>query len=311
MSANNPNVTVQSARRRIQGGNIGEKIFDISLYIIVGLLVFICLAPFVYIISLSFSSVRAINSREVYLWPVEFDLLNYYKVLNDPMMLSSLWNSIVVTVSHTALAMVMTVLCAYPLTKSRLKGRKVINLMIIFTMLFSGGLIPDYLLIKNLGMTNSLLSLIIPGCLATMNMIILRTFFINSIPQGIEEAAMVDGCNDFVILIRVVLPLSMPVLATLSLFYAVGRWNGFQDAKFYINKQELYTLPQKINAIINSNRLSTQTLLQDGDAMKEQIATSEGLKAASIVFTTLPILIVYPWLQKYFVSGVMIGAIKG
>ena len=296
--------------RRLEGANFGEFLFDVALYIIVTLCVFICLAPFLYIVALSFSSVRAINSRMVYLWPVEFDLLNYIKVLNDPMMLSSLVNSIVVTVSHTALAMTMTILCAYPLTKTRLKGRKIITTMIIFTMLFSGGLIPDYLLIKNLKLTNSLLSLIIPGCLATMNMIILRTFFINSIPSGIEEAAMVDGCNDFVILVRVVLPLSLPVLATLSLFYAVNRWNGFQDAKFYITKQELFTLPQKINAVINSNRLSTQTLLQDAE-LKEQIATSEGLKAASIVFTTVPILIVYPWLQKYFVTGVMIGAIKG
>ena len=298
------------ARRLLEGANIGDFIFDTAIYIVVTICVFLCLAPFVYIISLSFSSVRAINSREVFLWPVEFDLLNYIKVLNDPMMVKSLYNSVVVTVAHTALAMVMTILCAYPLTKSRLKGRKFLTTMIIFTMLFSGGLIPDYLLIKNLGLTNNLLSLIIPGCLATMNMIILRTFFVNSIPAGIEEAAMVDGCNDFIILVRVVLPLSMPVLATLSLFYAVGRWNGFQDAKFYISKQEMYTLPQKINAVINSNRLSTQTLLQEGD-LKDQIATSEGLKAASIVFTTLPILIVYPWLQKYFVSGVMIGAIKG
>ena len=140
-------------------------------------------------------------------------------------------------------------------------------------------------------------------------MIILRTFFLNSIPAGLQEAAQIDGCNDFMILLRIVLPLSKPVLATLALFYAVARWNGLQDAKFYINKQELYTLPQKINMIINSSQLSSQTMMNNPQLAEQRTAT-EGIKAASIVFTTLPILVVYPWLQKYFVHGVMIGAIK-
>ncbi len=170
-------MTVRSIRkrRRLEGANLSEAIFDAGIYIIVTLAVFICLAPFVYIIALSLSSVRAINSREVYLWPVELDWLNYIKVVNDPTMLSSLWNSVFVTVTHTGLAMVMTILCAYPLTKTRLRGRRIITTLIIFTMMFSGGLIPDYLLIKNLKLTNSLLSLILPGCLATMNMMITAT----------------------------------------------------------------------------------------------------------------------------------------
>ena len=210
---------------------------------------------------------------------------------------------------HTLIAMVLTILTAYPLSQKRLKGHRAIMMIILFTMFFNGGIIPDYLLVNSLGLTNNMWGIIIPCGINTFNVIILRTFFLNSIPAGLQEAAQIDGCNDFMILVRIVLPLSKPVLATLALFYAVARWNGFQDAKFYINKQELYTLPQKINMIINSSQLSSQTMMNNPQ-LAEQRTAEEGIKAASIVFTTLPILLVYPWLQKYFVHGVMIGAIK-
>ena len=166
-------------------------------------------------------------------------------------------------------------------------------MIILFTMFFNGGIIPDYLLVNSLGLTNNMWGIIIPCGINTFNVIILRTFFLNSIPAGLQEAAQIDGCNDFMILVRIVLPLSKPVLATLALFYAVARWNGFQDAKFYINKQELYTLPQKINMIINSSQLSSQTMMNNPQ-LAEQRTAEEGIKAASIVFTTLPILLVYP-----------------
>jgi putative aldouronate transport system permease protein len=201
-------------------------------------------------------------------------------------------------------------LAAYPLSRRDLKGKKLFLFLILFTMFFNGGIIPDYLLVNNLGLTNNMWGLIIPCGLNTFNLIILRTFFVNSIPQGIEEAARIDGSNDFNTLIKIVLPLSMPVLATLTLFYAVARWNGFQDAKFYINKQQLYILPQKINMVINSSQIKSDAALSNPELAKD-ITTSEGIKAASIMFTTLPILLLYPWLQKYFVNGVMIGAIKG
>ncbi len=181
--------------------------------------------------------------------------------------------------------------------------------MIMFTMFFSGGIIPDYILVNSLGLTNNIWGIILPCGINTFNVIILRTYFMNSIPSGIQEAALIDGSNDFMTLVRIVLPLSKPVLATVALFYAVARWNGFQDAKFFINKQELYTLPQKINMIINSSQLSSQTAMNNPQ-LAEQRTAAEGIKAASIIFTTIPIMLVYPWLQKYFVHGVMIGAIK-
>ena len=286
-----------------------EKTFDVCNYILMTLIVIICMIPFVYVISLSLSSTRAVLSREVFFWPVEFDLVSYENVVSDPTIMPALWMSVKTTVLHTLIAMVLTILTAYPLSQKRLKGHRAIMMVILFTMFFSGGIIPDYLLVSSLGLTNNMWGIIIPCGINTFNVIILRTFFLNSIPAGLQEAAQIDGCNDFMILLRIVLPLSKPVLATLALFYAVARWNGLQDAKFYINKQELYTLPQKINMIINSSQLSSQTMMNNPQLAEQRTAT-EGIKAASIVFTTLPILVVYPWLQKYFVHGVMIGAIK-
>lgn len=290
--------------------NIKDKIFDTIVYIIVTIAVITCLLPFIYVIAISFSSPRAVLSREVFFWPVEFTLISYKHVLYDQTMITALWMSIKVTVLNTAIAMVLTILAAYPLSRRDLKGKKLFLFLILFTMFFNGGIIPDYLLVNNLGLTNNMWGLIIPCGLNTFNLIILRTFFVNSIPQGIEEAARIDGSNDFNTLIKIVLPLSMPVLATLTLFYAVARWNGFQDAKFYINKQQLYILPQKINMVINSSQIKSDAALSNPELAKD-ITTSEGIKAASIMFTTLPILLLYPWLQKYFVNGVMIGAIKG
>ena len=289
---------------------IKEKTFDVCNYILMTVIVIICLIPFVYVISLSLSSTRAVLSREVFFWPVEFDLVSYENVVSDPTIMPALWMSVKTTVLHTLIAMVLTILTAYPLSQKRLKGHRAIMMIILFTMFFNGGIIPDYLLVNSLGLTNNMWGIIIPCGINTFNVIILRTFFLNSIPAGLQEAAQIDGCNDFMILVRIVLPLSKPVLATLALFYAVARWNGFQDAKFYINKQELYTLPQKINMIINSSQLSSQTMMNNPQ-LAEQRTAEEGIKAASIVFTTLPILLVYPWLQKYFVKGVMIGSVKG
>ena len=288
---------------------IKEKTFDVCNYVLMTVIVIICLIPFVYVISLSLSSTRAVLSREVFFWPVEFDLVSYENVVSDPTIMPALWMSVKTTVLHTLIAMVLTILTAYPLSQKRLKGHRAIMMVILFTMFFSGGIIPDYLLVSSLGLTNNMWGIIIPCGINTFNVIILRTFFLNSIPAGLQEAAQIDGCNDFTILIRIVLPLSKPVLATLALFYAVARWNGFQDAKFYINKQELYTLPQKINMIIYSSQLSSQKMMNNPQ-LAEQRTAEEGIKAASIIFTTLPILLVYPWLQKYFVHGVMIGAIK-
>jgi putative aldouronate transport system permease protein len=283
-----------------------NKIFDITVLVLTALAVLICIIPFLYIISVSLSSNSAIVSQKVTIYPIDFNLNTYKQIFQDSSMIHSLFYTIILTVSSTLLSMIFTICAAYPLTKKRLKGRNFFLLLIIVTMYFTGGLIPDYILVKNLHLLDTTWSLILPGLISVYNMIILKTFF-TSIPESLEESAALDGCTDIGILFKIVLPLSTPVLATLSLFYAVGRWNGFMDALFYISKPELYPIQLKLYNIIS---ISQSLDVQQAENLQSNM-TPEALKAASVMFATIPILLVYPWLQKYFVSGVMIGAVKG
>lgn len=281
---------------------------DIAIIVFIVALSFTCIVPFLYMIALSFSSNEAIISQKVGLWPVDFTAETYKTILSDMDMLYTLGYSIVLTIFYTLVCMFLTICAAYPLTKKRLKGRNFILTALVFTMYFSGGLIPSYILVKNLGMMNSVWSLVLPGAMSVFNMIILKTFFSN-LPESLEESAAIDGCSDLGILIKIVLPLSLPSIATLSLFYAVDRWNGFQDALFYITKKELYPMQMKLYQIISANQqLDNQ---QGGEGSVGSYIVPESLKAASVMFTTIPILLIYPKLQKYFVDGVMTGAIKG
>jgi ABC-type sugar transport system, permease component len=288
--------------------NIKNKIFDIMVMLIILFTMLLCIVPLLHVIAISVSSNRAIISQKVLLFPVEFNLQAYKYILQDNTMIRSLFFTVEITILYTLVSMVMTICAAYPLTKKRLKGRSYFLFIIVFTMYFSGGLIPDYLLIKELNLINKVGSLILPGMISVFNLIVLKTFFSVSIPESIEESAYIEGCNDIQILVSVILPLSMPVLATVSLFYAVARWNGFTDALFYITDPKKSLLQMKLYQIVNNN-LSPEIAMQEG--VTSFNVTEESLKASSIVYTTLPILIVYPWLQKYFVTGIMIGAIKG
>ncbi len=286
---------------------LNDKVFDWTMLLIVGFTSIVCLLPIIYILSVSFSSTMAIAARKVLLWPVEFTTKSYAAVLTDKSMVNSMIFTIWITLVGTALSLIMTVLCAYPLTKKNLKGRNFFLILIVITMYFGGGMIPDYLLVKQLGFIDKPVALIIPYCLSAFNMIILKTFFSN-LPESLEESAYLDGASHFVILTRIVIPLSTPVLATLALFYAVGRWNGFQDALIYISKQEYFPLQMKLYQLIYNNQMS-EIAQQEGSSITD--LAPESLKAAAVMFATVPILLVYPWLQRYFISGVMIGAIKG
>lgn len=266
-----------------------------------------CLIPFLYMIALSLSSNNAIISQKVSLWPVEFTFETYRTILSDISMIYTLGYTIVLTIFYTIFCMFLTICAAYPLTKKRLKGRSFVLTVLVITMYFSGGLIPSYILVKNLDLMNTMWSLILPGAMSVFNMIILKTFFA-SLPESLEESASIDGCNELGILLRIVLPLSMPSIATLSLFYAVDRWNGFQDALFYITDKNLYPMQLKLYQIITANQ---QLDTQQGEGSVGAFIVPESLKAASVMFATVPILVVYPKLQKYFVEGVMTGAIKG
>jgi putative aldouronate transport system permease protein len=280
-----------------------NRVFDYSAVLIVLIAVLICLIPFLYVLSESLSSNRAVISQLVTIYPIDFNIEAYKVVFADGSMLYSLFYTVILVLVYALLSLTITVLAAYALSRKRLKGRNVLLLVMVFTMYFSGGLIPDYMLVKNLNLLNTPLALILPSAMSVFNMIILKSFFEN-LPESLEEAAYLDGCNDLQILLKIMLPLSKPALATIALLYAVFRWNYFQDALFYITDEKLYTIQLKLYNVIN---ISQQMA---GENVNTNLP-SEALKAASIMFGTVPILLVYPWLQKYFVSGITIGAIKG
>jgi putative aldouronate transport system permease protein len=284
-----------------------NRIFDIFNILIITFVILLCLMPFIHIIAISLSSTRPIMSGLVTFFPREFNINAYTKVFSDMAMIRSLGFTIMLTVLATVLSMVMTIAVAYSLSKKDLRGRKWFMLIIVITMFFSGGIIPDYILVRNLHLLDTIWALVLPGLISPFYMIILISFF-NSIPKSLEEAAEIDGTTHLGTLLRIILPLSLPSLATLSLFYAVGRWNGFQDALMYINRPDLYPLQLKLYQMIQNNQVS-ELMQQEGLGMAQLMP--ESLKAASVVFSTVPILIVYPFLQRYFISGMMVGAVKG
>jgi len=285
----------------------GSRLFDGVNAALLLIALLLCLAPFLHILSISLSSNKPIMSGVVTIFPVELNWEAYNRVLADAAMLRSLGLSVGLTVLFTVMCMLMTICAAYPLTKTELKGRKVFMYLIVFTMFFSGGIIPEYILVKELHLVNTIWSLILPMLVNPFYLIILITFF-NNIPKSLEESAELDGSSHFGTLVRIILPLSMPAIATLSLFYAVNRWNGFMDSLFYITDPNLYPLQLKLYQMIMNSMMTDQMQMEGAQIVQ---VLPESLKAASIVVATLPILIVYPWLQRYFVSGIMLGSVKG
>jgi putative aldouronate transport system permease protein len=273
------------------------------------LIVAICLFPMLNILARSLSDPMAIVNRQVSLLPVNPTLDSYRYVFRDPAFSRSMIWTVILTAVCTVFSLAMTILCAFPLIYSNLKGKGIINTLIIFTMYFSAGTIPNYILVKDLGLLNNPLSLILPGCLSVFNMIILRSCFY-SVPESLRESAEIDGANPLSILVRIYLPLSLPVLSTLALFYAVGRWNGFSDAlMFMTSAPDYHPIQLKLYNIIN-NLSSIEIAAQEGIAGGVPAAT-DGMKAAAVMFATIPILALYPWLQRHFITGVSIGAVKG
>lgn len=278
---------------------------ELLFNVIILLCVTLCVLPIIHVVALSLSGRNAVLSRSVYLWPKDVDLNAYKSVFFDEGMQRSLIFSVVLTLGYTALAMLSSVLLAYPLSKKHLPGQKWLMIFILIPMYFTGGTIPQYLWVKQMKLIDSPWSLIWPVLISTYNTIILRNFF-SSIPESIEESARLDGCNDFQILWKIILPLSTASLATISLFYAVTRWNSFADVRYYINTPKFYTLQMKLYQVV-FNSTDTQVAAVEGG---RNAVLSETIKSAAIVFSTLPILIVYPFLQRYFVQGVMVGAVK-
>ncbi|WP_106769975.1 carbohydrate ABC transporter permease [Paenibacillus faecalis] len=286
--------------------SFGEKCFaafNYCFFILMGLTTII---PFVNLIAKSLSSEEAVISGTVGLLPVGVQFETYKYVLQDSMFLSAFKTSVLLTVIGTTLSLTMTTITAYPLSKVRLRGRKWLLLMFVFTMLFSGGLIPTYLLMHNLKLLNTLPVLFLPSMISVFNMLIMKNYF-EGLPDSLEESAKLDGGGNFRILIHIMLPLSMPVLATIALFYAVAFWNDFFAAMIYITDPELKPLQLYLKELIISS---------SGDFLRDNVdaainTTPQSIQASSIILATIPILLVYPFLQKYFVKGVLVGSVKG
>lgn len=280
---------------------------DLLIAFVILILSLTCVLPFVHVASKSVSSNTAVMAKEVYLLPKGINFDAYGSIFRDGQLTYSMLYTVVVTVLFTAIGMLLTICAAYPLSRRRLKGRPFFSLLMMFTMYFSAGLIPEYLLYKSLGMLNTMWVLVLPLAFSPYNMLIMKSYLRATIPDSLEEAAFLDGASDLTILWRIVLPLSKPILATLALFYAVGRWNTYADAKYFVTRKAL----QPINYLLSNMVLSSGS---DAVSLSESAAvtsTPEVLQAATIMFATLPIILVYPFVQKYFVKGVMIGAVKG
>lgn len=290
---------------------MGDRLFIAADYLLLSLATLLVLYPLLYVVSSSFSSPAAVMTGKVWLWPVDFSLTGYQSVFKNNQVMVGYMNTIIYTVSATTLGVVLSVMAAFPLSrKNVLVGCHAFNTYIVFTMLFSGGMVPTYLLIKDLGMLNKRLALIVPGAVSAYNIIIARTFFVNSIPDDLYEAATLDGCGDAHFIWTIVLPLSKAIVAVLTLFYAVGHWNSYMPALLYIRKAALFPLQIVLRNILIMSSYSAEMVadVQSEIAMQGMEAL---LKYALIVVGSAPILMLYPFVQKYFVTGVMIGSLKG
>lgn len=278
--------------------------FDAIVYSIITIISLCMLFPFINVIAVSMSDYSAYLKNPLMLWPKDLDWGAYNYVFTHPLLASSYKNTVIVTAVAVVLSLFITVITAYPLSKPDFRGKTIIINLLIFTMLFNGGLIPNYYLIRSMGLIDSLWALILPGLLGAFNVILMKNFM-ESIPQSLEEAAKMDGASELYVLFKIVLPLSTPILATLGLFTAVGHWNSFFNAVIYIRDNHKWTLQLLLREIIMS------ASLVDNQLEAQKYVMPETIKYASLIVVMLPIMCIYPFLQKYFVKGIMIGAVKG
>jgi putative aldouronate transport system permease protein len=298
-----------SIRRNKIKISAGEWVFEVFNHVFLAMFAFACLYPFLSTLANSLSSNRAIVSGEVFLWPVEFTVDAYREIWQDGILLRAMINTVYMTVGGTVVNMIGTILFAYPMSRPYFPGKRAILILMVITMFFSGGLIPTFILMKNLNLMNRFEGIWILSFYGIGNMIMLRTFF-QRLPYELQEAAKIDGAGDPYILVRIVLPLSAPILATLTLFYAVGWWNSYMTPLLYLHDSTKITLMLRLRHLLWMSTQNLQQIYEEGIAQKQKL-TPEAFKGASIMVSTLPIIIVYPFLQKHFAKGVMIGSIKG
>ena len=289
----------------IENRSPGDRIFIGTVYIITGLMALMCLYPMLHVLFASISDpIRLMQHTGVILKPLGFSLEGYKIVLKNPNIPVSYLNTIIYVAVGTSINILMTTLGAYALSRKGYMFKKTITLLIVFTMYFNGGLIPNFLLVKALGMYNTIWALVVPGAISTWNLIVMKTCF-QAIPVSLEESARLDGANDFVILLKVFLPLSKATMAVMLLFYAVTQWSSWFNAMIYLSDRKKFPLQLIMREILIANSTSGNTM--DSDVM----FLEEVVKYATIIVSTVPVLCIYPFVQKYFVKGVMIGSVKG
>ncbi len=292
-------------RRTSLDDSRGYRIFRVVNTIVLLGVVVVTLYPFVNIVAQSFSSEVYIRTGQVNLVPRGFNFDTYKLVASDSAFWNSYLNTVIYTVTATAISIVLTTTYAYVLSKQRLKGRGLLVGIAVFTMFFNGGLIPNYVLVNGLGMTNTIWAVVLPNAISVFNLLVMKAFF-ESLPTELEEAAAIDGLNTYGILLRIVLPLSKAVLATMILFYAVANWNSWFQAFLYLDRADLFPVTVYLRNMIAGATSATSV----GAVESNAVAISANIKAVTMVLTVLPIVAVYPFIQRYFVSGVMLGAVK-
>jgi putative aldouronate transport system permease protein len=284
---------------------VAGRIFDLANAVFLLLISVMTVFPFLYVVAVSFTDPAEVAKGGLILFPKSFSLAAYEYIFSTNTLIRSLGVTVYITVAGTIINLLFTSLMAYPLAKTHLRGRRFILMAVLFTMLFSGGMIPTYFVVKGVGLTNTLWSLMIPNAISAFNLIVLKNFF-QQIPEGLEDAAKIDGANDVGVLFRVVLPLSLPAMATFALFYAVGHWNTFFSAILYINDNRMWPIQVLLREVV----IMAQSRIGDAGFEETQIQPLT-IRMAVIVFATIPILLVYPFLQKHFAKGVLLGSVKG
>nr|WP_202887540.1 carbohydrate ABC transporter permease [Cohnella zeiphila] len=287
----------------------GDKVFLTFIYILLTAVLIVILYPLVYIASASLSSPLAVSSGKVWLWPVNFSLAGYEAVFRNPQVVLGYANSFFYTIFGTLISTTLTVLVAYPLSRRSFYGRNVLMIFIVITMLFNGGLIPEYLIVKQFGMVDTRWALLIPKAIAVWQIIIARTFFQSTIPDELVEASELDGCSDLRFLGSIVLPLSKPIIAVVALMYGIYQWNTYFDALIYLKTQALYPLQLVLRNILILNTVSGGNI--DAAELLKRRDVADLMKYSLIVVACLPVLVVYPFIQRFFVKGMLIGSVKG
>jgi putative aldouronate transport system permease protein len=293
--------------RRNKG--IAPLLFDGVNVFFMLILMLVTLYPIYYMAIISVSDGFSVARGEVRFFPSGFNWEAYKTILEDPTIVRSYGNTFLYTTLGTAINLAMTALCAYPLSRSNVPGKTLFTVLIVLTMFFHGGIIPNYLVVHNLGLLDSIWAILLPPAINVWYMIMMRTFF-SGIPKEINESALMDGANDLIIFLRIVLPLSVPVLATMTMFYAVWHWNSFFPSMIYLDNQKLFPIQIIMRKIVVAGQMGNQSMAASGSEVGGMV-TAETIKYAVIIITITPILAIYPFIQKYFVKGVMVGALKG